>query len=102
MTNEEVIKNLNQISKMYGHKWQKEPQAILISEALSMAIEALEKQIPKKPYYEGDGYDEDGEMVYDIWRCPNCDEKYEYDYDIYDYCPNCGQAIDWEEGEQNG
>lgn len=96
MTNEEAtvrIKNHMKIHKMH------EPQAILISEALSMAIEALEKHIPKKPYYEGDGYDEDGEIVYDIWRCPNCDEKYEYDYDIYDYCPNCGQAIDWKEGE---
>lgn len=57
-------------------------------------IEALEKQIPKKPYLEGDGY-ADGAMVYDVWRCPNCDRAYEVDSDDYDYCPNCGQKLDW-------
>lgn len=55
--------------------------------------EAVEKQKPKKPDYEGDGY-ADGYMVYDTWICPNCGEKYEVDYDDYKHCPNCGQAID--------
>ena len=54
---------------------------------------AVEKQKPKTPNYEGDGY-EDGYMVYDTWICPNCGEHYEVDYDDYDYCPKCGQAID--------
>lgn len=35
---------------------------------LDVAIAALEKQIPKKPTYEGDGY-WNGQLVYDIWRC---------------------------------
>ena len=61
-------------------------------------IEALEKQIPKKPNFEGDGY-ADGAMVYDVWRCPNCDRAYEVDYDNYEYCPNCGQKIDCGEWE---
>ena len=55
--------------------------------------EAVEKQKPKMPDYEGDGY-ADGEMVYDTWICPNCGKKYEVDYDDYKHCPNCGQAID--------
>lgn len=55
--------------------------------------EAVEKQKPKKPDYEGDGY-ADGYMVYDTWICPNCGKEYEVDYDDYKYCPNCGQAID--------
>ena len=64
--------------------------------------EALEKQIPKSPALSGDGYSE-GNLVYDTWECPNCGEQYEVDYDDYDYCPKCGQAIDksvfdWEEG----
>lgn len=59
-------------------------------------IKALEKQIPKKPDLEGDGYC-DGQLVYDTWICPCCEERYEVDYDKYDYCPNCGQAIDWSE-----
>ena len=55
--------------------------------------ESLEKQIPKKPDIEGDGY-ANGYLVYDTWICPNCETHYEIDYDDYDYCPKCGQAID--------
>lgn len=55
--------------------------------------EAKEKQTPKIPNIEGDGY-ADGHLVYDTWICPNCEEHYEIDYDDYDYCPKCGQAID--------
>lgn len=61
---------------------------------MTLSLEALEKQIPKKPDLEGDGY-ADGEMVYDIWICPACGEKFEIEYDQDDYCPNCGQHIDW-------
>lgn len=49
--------------------------------AVQMAREAMEKQISKKPLFEGDGYWR-GELVYDTW-----------------ICPNCGQAIDWSEEE---
>ena len=62
--------------------------------AYRMAIQALEKQIPKKATLEGDGYS-DGHLVYDTWICPLCEKRYEVDYDDYDYCPNCGQKIDW-------
>ncbi len=55
------------------------------------------KEDAKKPVFEGDGY-YDGELVYGTWHCPNCDETFE-DYDYYDYCPNCGQHIDWSEEE---
>lgn len=65
-------------------------------EAVGVAIKALEKAIPKKPDYEGDGYVQ-GELFYDTWICPCCETKYEVDYDDYDYCPKCGQAIDWGE-----
>nr|DAI07267.1 MAG TPA: DNA-directed RNA polymerase II subunit [Bacteriophage sp.] len=56
--------------------------------------EAVEKQTAKKPDYEGDGYS-DGQLVYDTWICPCCGQHYEVDCDRYDYCPNCGQRIDW-------
>lgn len=64
--------------------------------ALDMAIKAMEKQIPKKPDLEGDGY-ADGHLVYDTWICPRCGVKYEVDYEEYDWCPDCGQRIDWSE-----
>ena len=55
---------------------------------------ALEKQTPKKPDVEGDGYDKDGNMIYDTWLCPCCRSRYEVEYDDYDYCPECGQKLD--------
>jgi rubrerythrin len=58
--------------------------------------EALQKQIPQKPNFEGDGYDDSGELIYDTWICPNCGDRYELDYEIYQYCPMCGQSIDWD------
>lgn len=65
--------------------------------ACYMAISALEKQIPKKPTYDGDGYAPDGTFIWDEWICPNYGSAYEVDYDDYDYCPKCGQRIDWSE-----
>jgi rubrerythrin len=61
---------------------------------------AREKQIPKKPTYEGDGYAPDGTLVYDTWICPCCDKRYEVDYDDYDYCPNCGQKLDLDRSDE--
>lgn len=62
--------------------------------AYGRAMDALEKQIPKSPGMEGDGYDDDGELIFDTWICPFCGRHYEVDYDDYEYCPNCGQHID--------
>ena len=63
---------------------------------------AMERQIPKKPMYEGDCCDGSGRLIYDTWICPNCEEDYEVDYDDYDFCPNCGQAIDWRKSDEEG
>lgn len=65
----------------------------MLQESLAMAIAALERQMPIEADYEDDSCDEDGNDIYDTWICPNCGEKYETDYDDYDYCPNCGQHI---------
>ena len=70
----------------------------LYAEQAKELAELKKIRTPKKPTYEGDGYS-DGEMVYDTWICPCCDTEYEVDYDEYDYCPNCGQAIDWSDNE---
>ena len=64
-------------------------------EAISIALEAIAKQIPKKLIAEGDGY-ADGSMVFDSFYCPSCDHCMEED-EVEDYCPNCGQKICWEE-----
>lgn len=59
--------------------------------------EARERQRAKKPNIYGDGYDDEGKIIYDMYDCPNCNKSYELDYEEYDFCPNCGQAIDWSE-----
>ena len=68
----------------------------------SRLMELKELNIAKAPDYEGDGVDKDGNIIYDTWICPNCGEKYEVDYDVYEYCPKCGQAIQWENEEGGG
>lgn len=37
---------------------------------------AREKQMPKKPDMEGDGYDDNGELIFDTWICPSCGRRY--------------------------
>lgn len=61
--------------------------------------ELVDRATPKKPEYEGDSYYK-GEIVYDTWICPSCGERYEVDYHDYEYCPKCGQHIDWEQEEE--
>ena len=55
-----------------------------------IAIEALEKQIPKKPLYTNKGT---------VTRCPVCEAIHLRCISSVevDYCSRCGQAIDWSE-----
>ena len=65
--------------------------------AFEKAIEALEKQIPKRAIST---YKEN-------YKCPTCesyiditdDDLYVYEIVPPEYCPNCGQALDWSETE---
>ena len=63
--------------------------------AMKAASGTYRKEKAERPDVYGDGYDPDGNMIYDAWDCPRCGTSYEIDYDHYDYCPNCGQKIDW-------
>ena len=46
---------------------------------------------------EGDGY-ADGEIVFDVWHCSECDYCIDDGTDdpsmLPDFCPNCGTKID--------
>ncbi|WP_300628691.1 hypothetical protein [uncultured Thomasclavelia sp.] len=68
-------------------------------EAVEILQELVDKATPTKPSYWGDGYDYEGNIIYDMYDCPKCGESYEIDYEKYKYCPNCGQAIDWSDKE---
>ena len=84
---EKAIQTLNVMKCQYSHIRKSDSEW----EAVIVAIEALEKQIPQKPYMESDGY-ADGYPVWDSF-CPVC----MLDFDGYEpiHCPKCGQAIDW-------
>ena len=55
------------------------------SEAFQTAINALEKQISKKPTKD--------KYVPELYFCPECGTEVTY----CNYCPQCGQKIDWNE-----
>lgn len=65
---------------------------IIEPEVLCAIVNAINKQLPSKPYCRKE---EDAEG----WACPNCDMGVEHDHGrIKDtYCHNCGQLLDWED-----
>lgn len=68
------------------------PECSIFAEALDVAIQALEKQIPKKPK-------KNFEKFSGVW----CDcGKYlgkGYFVNKTTYCPDCGQKLDWSDKE---
>ena len=67
--------------------------------SIEIAIEALEKQIPKKPR-KTDSYRGVLKRVY-AYVCPTCGnvclEKYMNERQNTMFCWNCGQHLDWSE-----
>jgi hypothetical protein len=89
MSEQEAIKRIK--DHMEVHRIGDYPH-IKIGVALCIAMGALEKQTPKKPYYRKE---EDAEG----YACPSCDMGVTVDNGrIRDaYCSHCGQALDWKE-----
>lgn len=57
----------------------------------------VNKEIPRSPIRFGYWYDPDRSNVHVGWKCSNCGAKYRVYYTDYDYCPHCGQRLDWSE-----
>ena len=75
MTYEEAIKILTELKPIPVDGFK------IIAKAYDLAIEALEKQIPKRPYWE-----------YGVWHCKSCGlDVFSDEY----FCPICGEAIGW-------
>lgn len=100
MSPEEAIRRIKNHNEVHSRK--EKHFAVHITEALNMAVEALEKQIPKKATEEENnrGIDISGEYDIDFHLCcPVCGAvvgTYEAGVNEYyeNYCSNCGQAID--------
>lgn len=93
MTENEAIKELHGIRPRGGIIPQKR------AEALDVAIQALEKQISKKPIFSHNLSD-----TLSVFHCEcgntikvNHDAGIMDDNDAPNYCSDCGQKLDWSE-----
>lgn len=105
MTPQEAIRRIKNHNEVHSRK--EKHFAVHITEALNMAVEALEKQIPKKPILKEtkcfDGSTDDFVFV-----CPVCNRTIciepeddviaDYIKEEYPHC-HCGQALDWSNTE---
>lgn len=85
MKPEEALKELNYDDTAYGGK--------CTYEVRKTAVDALEKQIPKEPKYKKQLRDFFGVATVVKGDCPCCGKA-----EIYsnaNYCPDCGQRLDW-------
>lgn len=60
-------------------------------EALVIAVECMDKQIPKKPIARKHN-ELKGEILF---HCPTCDDDFNCNEYEEAHCAECGQAIDW-------
>lgn len=107
MTESKEIKKLKQHFEYLKHAWKPHTDYETM-DAIGYAIQALEKQIPKKPVHDG-CFDSDG--MWHEWNgingrpydlCPNCNTNLccEMNYDNKPkYCKHCGQKLDWSDKE---
>ena len=98
MTTQEALKELQNnlqvaIQDQDGLNPEYERQQI---DSLQIALEALEKQIPKKPLIWRGIKTPESPIPFDDWgyECPCCGNQ-EIDYP--DHHCECGQALDWRE-----
>lgn len=54
----------------------------------NLMFDIVQKQFPKKPNIN---------IIYDTYDCPNCQRRYEMTFAKYNYCPHCGQCLEWGE-----
>ena len=91
MTNKEAAGILISQAIVLGRASGKSTLERIRIEAIYKAVEALEKQTPKKPIIRKTE-DYFGYVKYIL--CPNC-EKVEFGFNQPCFCERCGQAIDW-------
>lgn len=72
------------------------PNPTANNECIELCKKALEKQIPKKPFLYSFSESHD---TYTYFKCPNLCDTYCEVKNNMNFCPNCGQALDWSDSE---
>ena len=88
MTAEKALELLNDVE--FSEKYQGVQE---YTEMLIVCKEALEKQIPKKPFVAGEEYIFEKDEWETDFECPFCGNPYADDL----FCSSCGQKLDWSE-----
>lgn len=74
---------------------------VYLKEDFGIVQESVDKETPLMVNYISDGY-ADGYPVHDTATCPNCTRIFEvYDEEHYNYCPNCGQHLNWDTEDED-
>ena len=75
------------------------PECSIFAEALGLAIQALEKRIPKKPtpidYKKYINVIDNARFLRGAYWCPNCKHVVK----TGSFCSDCGQKLDWSDEE---
>ena len=93
MTNEEAIRRITEHNRI---NQRREPRSVYITEALHMAVVALEKQIPKRPIKRS--FIVGCKEATPLNGCPTCKEILHR----IGNCCDCGQKIDWSDETREG
>lgn len=73
-----------------------------VKDMAMIAIQALEKQIPKKPTYVDTRFRNHGRNISDgssldkCYKCPSCSLHIFHVFDSEVHCKYCGQKLDWD------
>lgn len=94
MTAAEAAKRIVEHNRIHR---KKEPNAYYITNALNLAVEALNKQTPQKAIsFEATSEIKIGAGTWGVgttvYKCPCCDS---FITRSSDFCSKCGKAIDW-------
>ena len=93
MTYEEAIRRITEHNRIHQRR---EPRSVYITEALHMAVVALEKQIPKRPIKRT--FLIGCKEATPLNGCPTCKEILHR----IGNCCDCGQKIDWSDETRGG
>ena len=74
-----------------------------MSNSMDLLKELVDKETPKKPEIKElirkNNYRDERNSPRSDWWCPNCHLEHMSGNDLK-YCPSCGQALDWRDGDE--